>query len=716
MNLLPLALVVDDDITLRVLAREALEQAGLRVEDAATGREALDAFQREAPEIVLLDVMMPEMDGFAACAAIRRLPLGATVPIMIMTGLDDVESIAKAYDAGATDFVTKPWNALILSHRVRYMLRASQAVDALRENERSLAEAQRISHIGNWRWDLSTNRFSASDEVLRILGVEPSTFGGTIDAYLATIHQDDRENTHRLLRQSIAQMGPYQHDHRVCHPVQGDRIVHEQAEILCEPGGTASQVIGTIQDITDRRQAEAQIHFLAYYDQLTQLPNRQLFQDRVTQAFALAKRHANIGALLLINLDRFQRINDTLGPSSGDQTLKEVAQRLLQCIRKTDSVSRQHEQDTTILSRLSGDVFTMLLTHLSSPPDAAKVAQRILKILSDPYVLQDRTVVITASIGIALLGQDGQDVDTLLRNADAAMHAAQDKGRNTYQFYSQSMNVALAERLSLESDLRKALERDEFMLHFQPQVDIRRWGIIGVEALIRWRHPERGMVSPASFIPLAEELGLIGDIGKWVLRTACLQQVAWTASGLDLSIAVNLSGVQFQQTSLMETIASVVKETGADPHKLELELTESTAMQHAENAVATFRQLKAMGFHLSIDDFGTGYSSLAYLKRFPIDTIKIDRAFVKDLGSESEHAAIAIAIIAMAHGLKLRVVAEGVETQTQLDILRDNHCDTIQGYFFSQPLPCDLLEQLVRRHRNTPRLSKPPLDSLPLAS
>jgi EAL domain-containing protein (putative c-di-GMP-specific phosphodiesterase class I) len=358
----------------------------------------------------------------------------------------------------------------------------------------------------------------------------------------------------------------------------------------------------------------------------------------------------------------------------------------------------------------------MLLTHLSLPQDATKVAQRILKILGDDYVFQDRKVVITASIGIALLGQDGQDVDALLRNADAALRAAREKGRNTYQFYSQSMNVALAERLSLESDLRKALEREEFQLYYQPQIDIRRWDIVGVEALIRWRHPARGMVSPASFIPLAEEIGLIGDIGKWVLRTACRQQVEWAASGLDLSVAVNLSAVQFQQSALMETIADIIKETGADPHKLELELTESTAMQHAESAVAIFRQLKAMGFHLSIDDFGTGYSSLAYLKRFPIDTIKIDRAFVKDLGFESEHAAIAIAIIAMAHGLKLRVLAEGVETQAQLDILRNNHCDTIQGYFFSQPIPCELLEPLVRNHRSKQHPPGPSLDSLPLAS
>jgi EAL domain-containing protein (putative c-di-GMP-specific phosphodiesterase class I) len=365
-----------------------------------------------------------------------------------------------------------------------------------------------------------------------------------------------------------------------------------------------------------------------------------------------------------------------------------VAERLLHCVRQSDSVSRHDDQEPITLSRLDGDEFTVLLTHLASAQSAAKVAQRILESLNAPYQIDDRQVVLTASIGIALLVQDGDDVDTLLRNADTAVHAAQEKGRNTYQFYSQSMNVALAERLSLETDLRRALERSEFVLHYQPQVDIRRWEIVGVEALIRWQHPERGMVSPMTFIPLAEEVGLIDQIGQWVLRTACAQQVAWGAYGLgEVSIAVNLSGVQFQQADLVESIRTIVRETGANPARLELELTESTAMHDAENAVVTFQQLKAMGFSLSIDDFGTGYSSLAYLKRFPIDTIKIDRAFVKDLASESEQAAIAITIITMAHGLKLRVLAEGVETQPQLDILRDQGCDAIQGYFFSHPLP-----------------------------
>ena len=616
-----------------------------------------------------------------------------------MTGLDDVHSIATAYDAGATDFVTKPWNALVLSHRVRYMLRASQAVAELLEREMSLAEAQRIAHLGNWRWDLTSNRFTASAEVFRILGVTPDGNSPSLsfDQFIARMDSPDQTSVEAGIRQTIATGAPYRQDHRIHLPAGDVRVVHHYAEVMYESGGTVTAVVGTIQDITYQKQAEAQIHFLSNYDRLTQLPNRQLFQDRITQALATQKRHDSQGAILLINLDRFQRINDTLWPKCGDSVLREVAERLLHCVRQSDSVTRHDDQEPVTLSRLGGDEFTVLLTHLASAQNAAKVAQRILESLNAPFQIDDRQVVLTASIGIALLVQDGDDVDTLLRNADAAVNAAQEKGRNTYQFYSQSMNVALAERLSLETDLRRALERSEFLLHYQPQVDIRRWQIVGVEALIRWQHPERGMVSPMTFIPLAEEVGLIDEIGQWVLRTACAQQVAWSDCGLgDISIAVNLSSAQFQQSNLVESIRAIVGETGANPVRLELELTESTAMHDAENAVLTFQQLKAMGFSLSIDDFGTGYSSLAYLKRFPIDTIKIDRAFVKDLASESEHAAIAIAIIAMAHGLKLRVLAEGVETQAQLDILRDQGCDAIQGYFFSHPLPAARVEQLIR--------------------
>jgi len=710
MTFSPLALIVDDDITLRVLARAALEQAGCRVEDAATGPEALEAFQRETPHIVLLDIVMPGMDGFATCAALRQLPGGASVPILIMTGLDDVRSIETAYDAGATDFITKPWNGLVLSHRVRYMLRASHTLAELREREMRLAEAQRIAQLGNWRWELSSNRLIASDEVFRILGIDKQPAAMPFEQFLDCLHSPDHAAIEAGIHQTLATGIPFQQDHRILLPSGATRVVHHQAEAVFGPGGTATTVTGTVQDVTDQKQAEAQIHFLSNYDRLTQLPNRQLFQDRVAQALAIRQRHGTAGAVFLINLDRFQRINDTLGSACGDTILREVAERLRYCVRQSDTVARYDDQEPTTLSRLGGDEFTVLLTHLSSGQNTTKIAQRIQDALNVPYFLEGRSLVVTVSIGIVLLGTDGDTVDTLLRNADVAMHAAQNQGRNTYQFYSHSMNVALAERLSLESDLRQAIAREEFLLHYQPQVDVRRWRITGVEALLRWRHPVRGLVSPASFIPLAEEVGLISDIGEWVLRQACRQQAAWSARGLgNLSIAVNLSPMQFHQRALVETVARIVRATGVSPAKIELELTESTAMQQAENAVAIFHQLKSMGFRLAIDDFGTGYSSLAYLKRFPIDTIKIDQAFVKNLekpSEQAEQAAIAVAIIAMAHGLNLHVLAEGVETQGQLEILQSHGCDAIQGYLFSHPLPSELVEPFIREHRAKPVPSK----------
>ncbi|MDH4186557.1 MAG: EAL domain-containing protein [Nitrospira sp.] len=698
----PLALIVDDDVTLRDLARQALEKAGCRVNDVATGEDAVQAFQQERPHIVLLDVMMPGMDGFDTCAALRKIPGGESVPILIMTGLDDIRSITTAYDVGATDFITKPWNPLILSHRVRYMLRASQTVAALSEREASLAEAQRIAHLGNWRWHLPSDRITLSKEIFRMLEIEdrPLSSPMTFEQFLSYLSAPDLASIETGIRHAVAAGKPFQQDHRILLPSGDTRIVHHQAEIIQVQGPAATIIAGTIQDITDQKRAEATIYHLSNYDHLTQLPNRQLFRDRVTQALAIQKRHRTQGAVLLVNLNRLQRFSDTLGPKCSDTILCEAANRLLQCIRQSDTVARYNEQDSPTLSRLDGNEFIILLTHLVSTESATNVAQRILESLNAPYYVDDRTMMITAGIGIARLGEDGSDVDILLRNVEAALHAAQEQGRNTYQFYTQSMNIALAERLSLESDLYHAVARKELLLHYQPQVDIRRWEITGVEALIRWHHPRQGLIPPAAFIPLAEETGLINEIGEWVLRQACTQQVAWAADGIEhLSIAVNLSAVQFHHRSLADLAATIIHETGASPANIELELTESTAMQRAEHAVSIFRQLKTMGFRLSIDDFGTGYSSLAYLKRFPIDTIKIDQAFIKDLDAESEHAAIAVAIIAMAHGLKLQVLAEGVETPAQLEILKEYGCDAIQGYLFSQPLPGELVAQLIRTHR-----------------
>jgi diguanylate cyclase (GGDEF)-like protein/PAS domain S-box-containing protein len=696
-NVTPLVLVVDDDMTVRFLAREVLEQAGFRVEEADDGAPALTVFMANPPDIVLLDVMMPTMDGFTTCAALRAQPVGSHIPILMMTGLDDIESINRAYEAGATDFAVKPINWTILSHRVRYMLRASNALQAVKASEARLANAQRIAQLGHWEWDPAENHWQCSEQVCHVFGLPPQGVQ-TYEDLLARIHPDDRAEIIRVRQRAVQEGRAYTLEYRVTESFEKTRIVHEQAEVTCDAAGRVQTVAGTLQDITERRQAEEQIRYLAYYDTLTGLPNRQAFIRDLQKALEIAKRHNRLLAVIVLDLDNFKRINDTLGHAMGDFLLKAVAERLVNGIRCADYVARNLAEVDTNVARLGGDEFTMLLTEVQHIRDAAAVAQRLQEIVSQPLHMAGNDVVVTPSMGIAVFPHDGQDVDQLLKNADMAMYHAKESGRNIHQFYSESMNVRALERLSLESRLRKALEQEEFLLYYQPQLDLRSNRITGVEALIRWQNPKMGLVSPADFIPLAEETGLIVAIGEWALYTACAQVKTWLNAGLPpLEMAVNLSSVQFRQSKLTDTIERALRSANLDPRHLKLELTESMIMHQAQDTIATLHQFKEMGVGLSVDDFGTGYSSLSYLKRFPLDTLKIDRSFVKDITSDPDDAAITNAIIAMAHSLNLSVVAEGVETQPQLELLRVNGCDTIQGYLLSKPLPADALVTLLQQ-------------------
>jgi len=436
-----------------------------------------------------------------------------------------------------------------------------------------------------------------------------------------------------------------------------------------------------------RRQAEERVRHLAHFDELTGLPNRSLFNLRLSHALARARRAEEPLAILFIDLDRFKNINDTLGHEAGDLGLKEIAQRLRGCLREVDTVSR-----------LGGDEFVVLIEGASRPEDVAEVAQKILVAVARPVLLQSQEFHLTASIGISTCPGDSDDLQGLMKNADIAMYRAKEEGKNQYQFYSAQTNVHTLERVALESDLRHALERNEFLLHYQPKVDIGSNRIVGMEALVRWQQPGKALIVPAQFIPLAEETGLIVPIGEWVLKTACLQNKAWQDQGLPrLRVAVNLSPRQFAHESLLQDVARVLHETGLDAAWLELEITESMVMRDPEHAVTLLHDLKAMGIHLSIDDFGTGYSSLSYLKRFPLDSVKIDRSFIKDLPGDGDDAGITQAIIAVAHSLRLGVIAEGVETAEQLDFLRTNGCDEMQGYLFSRPLPAEQFLALIIR-------------------
>ncbi len=457
---------------------------------------------------------------------------------------------------------------------------------------------------------------------------------------------------------------------------------------ILDENDTIIQVVHIQRDITGRRNAEEQIRSLAYYDGLTGLPNRTFYKEILSRALTIAQRYRRNLATLFVDLDAFKRINDTLGHDAGDHLLQEVATRLTNGVRKSDSVARSDKEEALdAVSRLGGDEFIVLLNELSRTEDAAIAANRILADLSQPFKLSGQEVFITASIGISVYPSDGTDADSLLKAADIAMYHAKNQGKNNFQFYAESMNAATLERLNLENELHRAIERNEFFLQYQPKLDARSRKVVGVEALIRWKHPDKGMISPAEFIPLAEESGMIVRIGEWVLNTACRQNKSWREMGLpSVSISVNLSNRQFSHKDLIETVTRALKDVGMDPLHLELEITESTVMQNPEKAIATLKQFKEMGIRISIDDFGTGYSSLNYLRRIQFDSLKIDRSFVMNINTSPDDAAIVRAIIAMAHSLKLTVIAEGVETEEQFAFLRELDCDEVQGYLFSKPL------------------------------
>ncbi len=457
-------------------------------------------------------------------------------------------------------------------------------------------------------------------------------------------------------------------------------------------------VISAVRDVSERKQFETRMLHQATHDPLTSLPNRILFHDILAHAMTRALRTEKLLAVLFLDLDEFKNINDTLGHEYGDLLLKEIAQRLTATLRADDLIAR----DDGMVARQGGDEFTILLQGITVVDNIILIAEKILAVISRPFIVDNHEMHMTASIGITIFPFDDTDIQSLLRNADTAMYRAKESGKNNFQFYTAGMNLLIRERMDIENGLRHALARNELVLHYQPQVDIASGEMIAVEALLRWAHPEKGLIPPDKFIPVAEESGLIVPIGEWVLRTACRQNKAWQNMGLPhIRMAVNLSARQFRQPHLLAVVAKALEDTGLDPYadSLELEVTESVVMKDLEGTISTLNKLHAMGIRLSIDDFGTGYSSMSYLKRFPINTLKIDQSFVRDITTDADDAAIASTIVTLGHSLKLRVIAEGVETAEQLALLREMKCDEIQGYLFSKPLPAEEMETLLRQAR-----------------
>ena len=561
-----------------------------------------------------------------------------------------------------------------------------EAEAALRHSEGLLAEAQRIANLGSWEYDYATGQVTWSDECFRIGGYAPQSFVPTPARLLAAAHPDDRERVRRAQDAALEPGAPYELEYRLVRPDGAVRVIHQQAEDVRDSAGRTLRRVGIVRDITERTALEERLAHQAHHDALTGLPNRALLFERLDRALAPGRGDGVPCAVLFLDLDRFKDVNDLRGHDVGDRLLIAVAGRLRAALRAEDT-----------LARLGGDEFIVLVDRVADTDAVAAVAEHLAAAVASPFLVDGHAHAVALSVGVALSGPGHARPEDLLRDADLAMYRAKDAGGAGYVFFDPAMQAALAARVALEADLRRALERGEFALHYQPVVSLADGRIVKAEALVRWRHPARGPVSPGEFIPLAEETGLIVPLGRWVLGEACRQARAWQAVGTPVAVAVNLTAREFQRPELVADIADVLAATGLDACWLRLEITESLAMRNAAAAVATLAALRALGVRVAIDDFGTGYSSLAYLKHLPADMLKIDKAFVDDLGTDEAATAIVAAIIALGHTLGLMVIGEGVETAAQAERLRALGCDWAQGYHFARPLPPGELGALLAR-------------------
>jgi diguanylate cyclase (GGDEF)-like protein/PAS domain S-box-containing protein len=557
--------------------------------------------------------------------------------------------------------------------------------DRLLGAEANLAEAQRIAHLGSWEWNLLDDTWTWSDEATRILGTGPDRVVATRADFLAAVHPDDRAIVDDAFDAALRERQPFSLDHSIVRPDGSERVVNVRVEAVVGASGSVERLIGTLHDITQRKQLEDRLVFQAYHDELTRLPNRRLFVDRLEHALRRTRRSEKHSAVFFLDLDRFKFINDTLGHEAGDNLLLQVAARIGMSVRAGSTIAR-----------FGGDEFTVLLEDVVDRAEVLAVAERVLVSLGEPYLLEGRPTHVTASIGIALCTDSYASPSDVLRDADVALYCAKDAGRAGYVVFEPGMGSATADRVGLEADLRLAMERGELSVVYEPEVEVATGRIVGVEALLRWSHPERGMVPPAVFIPIAEESGLIIPIGRWVLQRACRDARCWQDElRAPYPVSVNVSGRELLRSDFVQEISRVLRVTGLPPGSLRLEISESLIMSDADVAVETQRGLLELGVEIVVDDFGTGHASLRHLKRFRINTLKLDRSIVSGLGENPDATVIAQAVIGLAHGLGMKVIAEGVEQELQLRELETLGCEWAQGYYFTHPISSEQFAALV---------------------
>jgi predicted signal transduction protein with EAL and GGDEF domain/DNA-binding response OmpR family regulator len=702
----PSVLLIDDEPIGLCLTAAALRARGFVVTEVTDAAQALNLLQHWVPDLIVLDAVMPEVDGFVLCAEIRRLRGFELTPVMMLTGLEDDASIERAYAAGASDFYVKSRNWSLIAGRLRHLLQMAEVSRALLRSRAKLARAQDLARMGSFEWRLDRRRLTLEPEALRVLGRAARRDFGLRKA-LRMAPPAERAGLLALLREVVRHSTVLDTDVAIQLADGRRRVIHLEAEPEFDEQGRLCAYTGILQDVTDRRLIEDRIKHLANFDSLTGLPNRRQLLWRAERALEHARRMGHAFALLLIDLDRFKIINDTLGHVAGDELLVEVGRRLRQSLRHGDLLAdasldalllRSHRALETI-GRLGGDEFIALLPEITGSSQAEQVAQRMLQVLRQPFFIDGAECVVTASIGVAIFPDHGKEVVDLLRSADVAMYAAKGCGRNHTRTYQPQMSSQGRQRLALETALHRAVERHELVLHYQPKVDVRTREVVGVEALMRWRHNGH-LKQPAEFIPLAEETGLILPLSAWALDEAARQIRQWRDStGLDLKVAVNLPSSCFERGDVLSQIQAAADTHGVPVGAICLEITETSLMRSLETVMPVLRRLRQSGVSLSIDDFGTGYSSLSYLSQLPIGELKIDRSFVSVLDTPGDTAAVVTAIVALAKALKLSLVAEGVESKAQCDLLAALGCSTMQGFLFAHPMPAAEMDAWVHRYQ-----------------
>jgi diguanylate cyclase (GGDEF)-like protein len=689
----PLSLVVDDDPIFRSATVAALSRLGFRTAEAPDGHAALDRFRAEPADVVLLDAQMPGLDGFETCRSLRSMRGGEVVPVLMLTALEDEQSIARAYDAGATDFHSKPPRWLILAQRVRFMVRAARMREDLERSRAQSAHAQRVARLGHWEWDLHADRVEVSAECARLLGLAPVAAILEPRAFLECFHASDGALLAELgafAKESVgegsADPGPIEFECRI--PVRpAPRIVRIEALLARGEDGRAGRVSAVVQDVTERRMAEERIRHLAHFDPLTGFLNRNRFRELVGESLGVGS-----AAVLVIDLRRLAQVNDIFGTAAGDSVLREAASRIGAGL---GGVTDERPALRGTAGRPSGGEFAILLTGEVNAETAREVGERIVEELRAPFHVEGREIIVRASAGFAMHPEDAGDVDELLRKADHGLLVAKGGRPGTVSRCPPAPPERSADRLILETELHHALERRELVLHYQPQVDVRTGRVVSAEALMRWRREDR-LIAPGVFLPLAEDSGLIESIEEWAILSACWQYRLWCEAGLaPVPVAVNITASHFLSPTLVGAVRTALAESGCPPAHLELEITETVLLQDLPHALPQIEALNALGVRISIDDFGTGYSSLSYLRSLPIDRLKIDRSFVSDLERSRDARVLVNAMIGMSKAMSLKVVAEGVETLEQAQCLVRNGCSVMQGFWFARPMPAPDLQALL---------------------